>query len=457
MTDFIKFPNDFEWGAATASYQIEGAAHADGRSNSIWDVFSRTPGKILNGDTGDMACDHYHRWKEDVALMKEIGLKAYRFSIAWPRILPDGRGKINKAGIDFYSRLIDELLKSNIHPLVTLFHWDLPASLLDGWLNRATSDAFVEYVGVVVHAFGDRVKDWITLNEPFCSSYLSYNAGVHAPGLRDTSKALIAVHHLLLAHGKAVPVIRENCPNAKVGIVLNLSPFHPASQTEADRSAARHLDGELNRMFLDPLFGRNYPADMVADYIKMDALKTSKPEFIREDDMAKIAVPTDFLGINYYFPTTVRGNEGPVVDPSRFARIPAPKEKQTAMGWEVNPDGFHEIVMRIHREYKPAKILITENGASYPDRPDAGGEVHDVNRIEYLRGHIGAIGRAIRDGAPVEGYYVWSLLDNFEWSFGYSQRFGIVYVDYSTQKRYPKDSAFWYQKVIESNGSNLSL
>lgn len=449
MSEFIQFPKDFQWGTATAAYQIEGAVHEDGRGPSIWDIFSHTPGRVANGDTGDRACDHYHRWKEDVALMKELGFKAYRFSIAWPRILPDGRGKVNQPGIDFYNRLIDELLKTGIHPLVTLYHWDLPASLPDGWLNRSTADAFVEYTGIAVRAFGDRVKDWVTLNEPYCSSFLSFKIGVHAPGMHDTSKALIAAHHLLLAHGQAVPVIRENCPDAKVGIVLNLSPFHPESQSKADTAAVRHLDGELNRWFLDPLHGRNYPADMVADYVSMGVLETAEPEYIRGNDMAQIAVPTDFLGINYYFPSVVRGSEGPVMDPAKFVYILGPKEKRTAMGWEVDPDGLLEIITRVHREYKPAKILIAENGASYPDGPDASGKIHDVKRIEYLQGHISAIGRAIRDGAPVAGYYLWSLMDNFEWSFGYAQRFGLIYIDYSDFHRYPKDSAYWYKEVIE--------
>ena len=337
MSEFIQFPKDFQWGTATAAYQIEGGVRDDGRGQSIWDIFSHTPGKVANGDTGDMACDHYHRWKEDVALMKDLGFKAYRFSIAWPRILPDGKGQVNRPGIDFYSRLIDELLNADIHPLVTLFHWDLPAGLPDGWLNRSTAGAFVDYAAVTVRAFGDRVKDWITHNEPFCPSFLSYNIGIHAPGMRDTSKALIAAHHLLLAHGQAVPVIRENCPDAQVGIVLNLCPFHPQSQSEADLSAVRHLDGEQNRWFLDPLYGRNYPADMIADYLKMGVLKTAKPEYIQANDMEQIAVPTDFLGINYYFPSVIRGSDGPVVNPAGFVRISPTQRKADRDGLGGQP------------------------------------------------------------------------------------------------------------------------
>lgn len=452
---FFQFPINFQWGTATASYQIEGAAHEDGRSESIWDVFSHTPGKVLNGDTGEMACDHYHHWKEDVALMKELGYKAYRFSIAWPRILPDGRGKINQAGLDFYNRLIDELLNADISPMVTLYHWDLPACLPNAWLNRSTADAFVEYSGVAVRAFGDRIKTWITLNEPFCSSFLSYNVGIHAPGMRDTSKALMAAHYLLLAHGMTVPVIRENCPCAQVGIVLNLAPIHPETQSPENISAARHMDGELNRWFLDPLNGNGYPSDMIADYIKQGVLKTAEPDYIHENDLAQIAVPTDFLGINYYFPNIVRGNKGPLLDPSSFVTISAPKEKQTDMGWEINPDGLYEIVTRVHREYKPGKIFITENGASYSDGPDSTGKIHDVRRIAYLKGHFGAIAKAIREGVPVAGYYVWSLMDNFEWAFGYTQRFGLIYIDYATYRRYPKDSAYWYKQVIDANGLEL--
>ncbi len=289
MTDFMHFPAGFQWGAATAAFQIEGAVHEDGRSDSIWDVFTHTPGRIIDGSNADTACDHYHRWKEDIALLKQLGIPAYRFSLAWPRILPNGRGKVNQPGLDFYSRLVDELLAAGIRPLVTLYHWDVPAALPGAWLNRATVDAFVELTAAATSALGDRVKDWVTINEPFCPSILSYKVGIHAPGLREPSKALRAAHHLLLGHAAAMPVIRANCPGARAGIALNLSPIHPASDSEADVAAARHSDGELNRWFLDPLHGRGYPQDMLADYVKTGALTSSHPDFIAPGDLDAIS------------------------------------------------------------------------------------------------------------------------------------------------------------------------
>lgn len=451
MTSFIQFPPNFQWGAASAAYQIEGSPHADGKSSSIWDVFAHTPGKILNDDTGDTACDHYRRWKEDVVLMKQLGLKAYRFSLSWPRILPEGVGKPNQAGLDFYSRLIDELLAADISPLVTLYHWDLPAVIPGGWLNSATTEAFVEYSAVAVKTLGDRVKNWITINEPFCASILSYKLGMHAPGLQDPAKALVAAHHLLLAHGLAVPVIRENCAGARVGIALNPGPFYTPTRSQADLAAARHADGELNRWFLDPLYGRGYPSDMLDDYVSMGALPSIRPDFIKPNDFKIIAAPTDFLGINYYSRNRVKAGEEIRTNPASVIRLPAPEDNQTEMGWEVFPFGLYETLSRVQWEYKPGEILVTENGASYSDGPDSNGNVRDDRRIAYLKGHIAAIGKAIQTGVPVTGYYLWSLMDNFEWSMGYSQRFGIVYVDFDTQKRYPKDSAFWYRQVIRQN------
>lgn len=452
MTDFIHFPTNFQWGAATAAYQIEGGIHADGKSSSIWDVFAHTPGKIHNGDTGDAACDHYRRWKEDVALMKQLGLKAYRFSLSWPRILPEGVGKPNQAGLDFYSRLIDELLAADILPLATLYHWDLPAVMPGGWLNSATTEAFVEYSAIVAKTLGDRVKNWVTINEPFCASILSYKLGMHAPGLQDPAKALVAAHHLLLAHGLAVPVLRENCPGARVGIALNPGPFYTPTRSRADLAAARHADGELNRWFLDPLYGRGYPADMLNDYVSMGFLPSSRPDFIKPNDFDIIATPTDFLGINYYTRNRVMAGEEIDINPASVVRLSAPEDNQTEMGWEIFPFGLYETLSRIHWEYKPGEILVTENGASYSDGPDSNGNVHDDRRIGYLKDHIAAIGKAIQAGVPVTGYYLWSLMDNFEWSMGYSQRFGIVYIDFDTQMRYPKDSAFWYRQVIQQNG-----
>ena len=448
----MQFPPNFTWGTATAAYQIEGATREDGRKDSIWDVFARTPGKVANGENGDIADDHYHRWKEDVALMKSLGYKAYRFSLSWPRVLPDGKGKVNQAGIDFYNHLIDELLKADIKPLVTLYHWDLPAVLPEGWVNRETAFAFEEFCSVAVNAFGDRVKDWITINEPFCPSFLGYAYGRHAPGGRDLSQALRAAHHLLLAHGLAVPVIHADCPGGRVGITLNEGPFYPVDRSVENLEAARHGDGEFNRWFLDPLYGRHYPIDMLQDYVKAGALKSIEPDFIRPGDMQKIAIPTDFLALNYYTRSLVNTGQPGGNFPNNISTLNDASETHTEMGWELFPFGMYETICRAYFTYKPLEIIITENGASYSDGPDASGRIDDRRRIAYLQSHIEAVGKAIRAGVPVTGYYVWSLMDNFEWAFGYAQRFGLVYVDYQTQKRYPKESAYWYRQVAQKNG-----
>jgi beta-glucosidase len=452
MSQKIQFPPDFQWGTATAAYQIEGAVHEDGRGESIWDAFAHTPGKVVNGDTGDIACDHYHRWKEDIKIIKELGCKFYRFSIAWPRIIPDGRGKVNQAGIDFYNRLIDELLNNGIHPLVTLYHWDLPTALPNTWLERGVVDAFSEFTTVATRAFGDRVIDWVTINEPWCASFLSYKLGIHAPGLQDTCKAIQAAHHQLLAHGKAVSVLRSECPQAHVGIALNLSPFYPATQSLPDCEATRYGDGELARWFLDPLYGRGYPADILNDLQKSGVLKTIDLEFVSAGDMDIISVPTDFIGINYYSRNVVKASATWPENPVMFEHGEDKSVERTEIGWEIYPKGLFEVLERVHRDYAPAEILITENGASYGDGPGIDGQVHDQKRIDYLRSHLEQVYRAIQAGIPVKGYYLWSLMDNFEWSLGYSQRFGIVHVDYQTQKRTVKDSAKWYSRVIEKNG-----
>jgi len=455
MTGF-QFPNDFKWGTATAAFQIEGAANEDGRGQSIWDVFAKTPGKIDNGDTGDTADGHYHHWQEDIDLMRKLGYKAYRFSLSWPRILPEGTGKVNQAGLDFYSRLIDKLLDSGIHPLVTLYHWDLPAALPGGWTNRSTVTAFEEFTSVVVRSLGDRVKEWITINEPFCASFLSYLYGKHAPGQTDLHSALAASHHLLLAHGMAVSVIRSLSPDARVGITLNEGPFYPYSQSAADLSAARHGDGELNRWFLDPLYGRQYPLDMLKDYAAMGGITSLEPDFVKPGDMEKIAIPTDFLALNYYTRSIVRTDLPDGATSGHGPAMATPDEKHTEMGWEIFPFGLYETIVRAYFTYKPKEIIISENGASYSDAPDSSGRVRDERRIAYLKGHLEAIANAIKAGVPVSGYYVWSLLDNFEWSFGYAQRFGIIYVDYKTLKRYPKDSAYWYGDIARKNNLELS-
>lgn len=452
MSKFIQFPSNFAWGTATAAYQIEGAAHEDGRKDSIWDVFSHTPGNVANNDTGDIADDHYHHWKNDVKLMKDLGYKAYRFSLSWSRILPEGRGEVNHAGIDFYSRLTDELLANGIQPLVTLYHWDLPAALPDGWLDRSIAQAFAEFTDISSRALGDRVKQWITINEPFCASFLSYMHGRHAPGVKDPYKALVAAHHILLAHGLAVPILRTNCKDARVGITLNEGPFYTATRSVQDLDAARHADGELNRWFLDPVYGRHYPADMLLDYFRMGVLETTEPDFIHAGDMEKIAVPTDFLGLNYYTRSIVNTGEKGSNFPDHVDSEPQPDETHTEMGWEIFPFGLYETICRAYFTYKPPEILITENGASYSDAPDTSGRVRDVKRIEYLQSHLEAVGRAIQAGVPVTGYYVWSFMDNFEWAFGFAQRFGLIYVDYDSLKRYPKDSAYWYGNLSRQNG-----
>jgi beta-glucosidase len=437
----VEFPNDFVWGAATASYQIEGAWQSDGKGESIWDRFSHTPGKIENGDTGDVAADHYRRWREDVALMRELGLKAYRFSIAWPRVLPSGWGKVNPAGLDFYSRLVDELLANDIEPFVTLYHWDLPQVLEDrgGWPVRDTAKAFVDYAEVVARALGDRVKHWMTLNEPWVISDLGYRVGVHAPGRVEAQASSDARHHLLLGHGLAVSVIRRDAPGAEIGIVLNLSPVHPVNDREENVVAARLQDGKVNRMYADPLSGRSYPQDV------MDALQL-RLDVIRPGDMETIATPIDFLGINNYTREVVEAGK------SHWGQMTGDAVEHTSMGWEVCPESLYEILMRVTRDYPFKALYVTENGAAFADVVGPEGEVHDPRRVSFLERYITQAQRAQAEGAPLKGYFVWSLMDNFEWALGFAQRFGIVYVDFATHQRIPKSSARWYSRVIANNG-----
>jgi beta-glucosidase len=455
MTNMTKleFPAGFLWGTATASYQIEGAVHEDGRGESIWDRFSHTPGTILDGSTGDVACDHYHRWREDIGLMKELGLRAYRFSIAWPRILPHGRGPVNQAGLDFYSRLVDGLLAAGITPFATLYHWDLPQTLQDagGWPDRATAEAFVEYADVTSRALGDRVKHWITHNEPWCVSILSHQIGEHAPGWHDWPAALAAAHHVLLSHGWAVPVLRQNSPDAEVGITLNFTPATPASDSPSDVAAARWFDGFFNRWFADPIYRGAYPENMVAAYTAEGHLPAGGPAFVHSGDLKAIATPIDFLGVNYYTRGVI-GNPGEAAAAPTPAQTEAANAEHTEMGWEVYPAGLRDLLVRLETDYHPGKLYVTENGASYSDGPGANGRVPDERRRRYLRDHFAAAKQAIDAGVPLAGYFVWSLMDNFEWAKGYTQRFGIVWVDYGTQQRTPKDSALWYAQVIAANG-----
>ena len=442
----LQFPQGFVWGVATSAYQIEGGWNEDGRSPSIWDTFSHTPGKTKQGETGDVACDHYHRWPEDVALMQELGIPAYRFSVSWPRILPQGRGAVNPKGLDFYDRLVDGLLEAGITPFVTLYHWELPQVLQDagGWPQRETAVAFAELADVTSRALGDRVKRWITHNEPWCTSLLSYQVGVHAPGWQNWPAALAAAHHVLYSHGLAVAQLRANVPAAQVGLAVNFEPATPASPSPADYQAARIWDGYYFRWFVDALYGRHYPADMV-QYYRQQGYLPQGLEFVRDGDMDVIATPIDFLGVNYY--TRHRAQAGESLN--THYSVPTPGAEYTQMNWEVVPESFYKLLNRLYFEYDVPQLYVTENGCSYMDGPDGNGRVPDPKRIAYLNGHLAAMHRAIQNGVPIAGYLQWSFMDNYEWAEGYQQRFGIVYVDYATQKRYPKDSAFWYQNVIK--------
>jgi len=432
-------PADFLWGAATAAYQIEGAAREDGRGESVWDRFSATPGKVRGGDTGDVACDFYHRYRDDVRLMRELGLDAFRFSIAWPRVFPEGRGKVNTAGLDFYDRLVDALLEQQIEPFATLFHWDTPQVLEDagGWPVRSTAEAFVEYAETVATRLGDRVRFWITHNEPWVVAWIGHAWGEHAPGRTSEADAVATAHHLLLSHGWAVEAIRRAAPGAQVGITLNLHEAYAHSESPEDEAAAWQVDGQGNRWFLDPIFRGTYPADL------LERNELVAP-VVRDRDLETIATPIDFLGVNNYFRFVVgAGADGP-----RF--VADPEAPHTEMGWEVYPDGLYRLLVRVAEDYAPPAIYVTENGAAFGDVRVHDGAVHDPERTSYLETYIDAMARAMGDGAPVKGYFVWSFLDNFEWAHGYSKRFGLVYVDYPTLERVPKDSFHWYRGLIAS-------
>ena len=441
----LKFPADFIWGASTAAYQVEGAAREDDRGESIWDRFSHTPGKVLNGDTGDVAADHYHRFREDIALMRELGVDAYRFSIAWPRIITSGSGAVNQKGIDFYKRLLDALLSAGIEPWATLYHWDLPQPLQDkgGWTNRDTVERFGEYADVITRALADQVKHWFTINEPWIISFLGYGIGVHAPGERDWKAMLVVLHNLLLAHSRGVQAVRANVPHGDVGLVLNSSDVRPASDSDADRDAAARWDGFLNRWILDPVTGRGYPEDMVRAFD--DFVPNTQP-----GDLDQIAAPTDFLALNYYFPNYVRA--GAASDLLGVIQAEAPAQfPRTATNWPVDPTGLSAMLTRMERDYHFPALYVVENGAAYVDPGPIDGRVNDPERTAYLERHIAAVHDATEQGAPVKGYFVWSLLDNFEWNSGYSKRFGIVHVDYATQARTIKDSGRRYAEIIAAS------
>ncbi len=438
MTTPVTFPSDFAWGAATAAYQIEGAYNEDGRGESIWDRFSHTPGKVQNGDTGDVACDHYHRYREDIALMKQIGIKAYRFSVSWPRVLPNGRGAANRAGLDFYDRLVDELLAANIEPFLTLYHWDLPQALQDkgGWANRDTCGYFADYATLMAGHLGDRVKYWTTFNEPWVAAFVGNYHGEHAPGLTDMKVAMHVTHHLLVAHGLAVQSIRTIAPHVNLGIVLDFAPPEPAKDTEDNRAAAENIWQRGGALFLDPLFRGHYPPAVQPTIEECEVP-------VQLGDHALIGQPLDFVGVNYYRRIVFdeKGNQ---------ARVPG--AEYTEMDWEVHAPAFKRLLLRLTNEYNLPPIYITENGSAFVDEVSGDGEVHDERRLSYLREHLGAVREAMSEGADIRGYFAWSLLDNFEWAKGYSKRFGLVYVDYPTQQRIIKDSGKWYTQAIARNG-----
>jgi beta-glucosidase len=437
----------FVWGAGTAAFQIEGATTADGRGESIWDRFAATDGKVAGGDTGEPACEHYYRWREDLDLMRTMKLQGYRFSVAWPRVQADGRGPANPKGLDFYRRLAEGLRERGIAPMATIYHWDLPQALQDqgGWASRDVVDRFAEYAQLVLDGLDGVVDDWVTHNEPWVTSFLGYAYGTKAPGLRDWSSAVRAAHHALLAHGVVVREFREAGRPGRIGITLDLTVAMPASASEEDRAAASRLDGHHNRWFLDAVLRGAYPADMVDLYER----RVGPLDVVQDGDLELIAQPIDFLGVNFYRPNLVTATDDSVL---RLREVPQDRE-QTAMGWPIVPEALTELLLRVKRDYGDRPLVITENGAAFDDLL-AGDAVEDERRVAYLREHIAAVDRARAEGVDVRGYYVWSLLDNFEWECGYDKRFGLVYVDYPTQRRIPKRSALWYRDLITSrNGA----
>ncbi|MFD6416291.1 GH1 family beta-glucosidase [Streptomyces sp. NPDC060194] len=437
-------PSAFRWGVATSAYQIEGATTADGRGRSVWDTLCEVPGAVERGENGDTACDHYHRWAEDVGVMRELGVSDYRFSLAWPRVVPNGDGVVNRAGLAFYDRLVDGLLEAGIRPYATLYHWDLPQALQDrgGWPERATAERFGAYAAVVAETLGDRVRNWATLNEPYCSAWLGHLEGLHAPALRDLDAAVRASYHLLLGHGLAAQALRAHAAlTPDVGIAVNLSPCEPATDSEADREAARRADGHHNRWWLDPVHGRGFPADMREVY------GVELPE--RPGDAETIATPLDHIGVNYYFRQVVA--DAPGRPAPSFDILPVPGAPTTAMGWEVHPEGLERTLVRLHEDYAPASIVITENGSAQHDTAGADGTVHDPERIDFLERHLEVCADAVRRGVPLDGYYAWSLMDNFEWNFGYGRRFGLVHVDYATQRRTLKSSGRRFAELIAAH------
>jgi beta-glucosidase len=455
----MSFPEDFNWGSATASYQIEGGFADGGRTPSIWDTFSKTPGKVVNGDTGDVACDHYNRFEEDIQIMKDLGVQSYRFSLAWPRIMPQGTGEVNQEGIDFYNRLIDGLLAAGIKPTATLYHWDLPQVLQDngGWANRDIVQQFADYATVCAEAFGDRVANWITINEPWCVTWLGNFVGVHAPGLKDLETTVAVAHHTALAHAEATRALRAVRPDIRSGITLNMTNYRVDDENNKDLLELRdYWDANLNRWWMDSQLHGTYPQNLVELYGE----KLSK--VVMPGDMDALKVDSEFLGINYYSdsflntPTQeqIEKNEGTFC--FQINSDGKPPEPYTDMGWPITPDGLTDLLVRVHRDWPEIKdIAITENGVAYGDEPDANGEVNDHRRVEYLVDHLSAVEKAIEQGVPVNAYYYWSLLDNFEWAEGYAKRFGIVFVNFETLQRTVKLSGNVYSKVIATSGKSL--
>lgn len=446
----LSFPPDFVWGAATAAYQIEGAWNEDGKGPSIWDTFVRRPGKVYRNDTGDIAADHYHRWPQDIQLMAELGLKAYRFSVSWSRILPEGRGTVSPAGLDFYDRLVDGLLAQGIQPFVTLFHYDLPQALQDlgGWGDRETAYHFAEYAALLAQRLGDRVTGWITHNEPEVVAMNGHFTGEHAPGLQDPFMALRVAYHLLVSHGLAVQALRAALPaSAQVGITLNMNPVYPASDTEADLLAAHRVDTVINRLFIEPVMLGRFPADAETIFQQM----LPEPQ---AGDFESASAPLDFIGLNYYTRVVIRQDPDiPLVQASQIQ----PVGNEYSQMWEIYPQGLYDLLHEVWQKYHPAAIYITENGVPVPDGIDFDGRVRDGRRIRYLYDHLAQAHRALAEAIPLKGYFVWSLMDNFEWAHGYRMRFGLFYVDYENGlARTIKDSGRWYSQVIRQNGLTLT-
>ncbi len=443
MSNDSIFPGDFIWGTATAAYQIEGAVAEDGRGESIWDRFCKTPGKVLNGDTGEVACDHYHRMEEDLDLLKELGAGSYRFSISWPRIFPEGTGRVNQKGLDFYQRLVDGLLERDIIPAATLYHWDLPQVLQDrgGWLNRDTAFAFSDYSDTLFQALGDRISKWITINEPWVVAFLGHWLGTHAPGIKDFKSGIDSAHHLLLGHGLALEAFRAGGFPGEIGITCNMATNYPASESPDDIQAAERENQYLVKWFTRPVLAGSYPGMLLRWY---EERGFAPP--VNDGDMEIIAGPVDFMGINYYTSQVIKNSDSwPLETGVVSTGLPV-----TDMGWEIRPEGLYDLLIFLKDEYPGVPFYITENGAAFPDSPDESGRFMDIRRIDYLRSHFKSALKAVKDGVPLKGYYVWSLMDNFEWSFGYDKRFGIIRVDYRTGKRTVKASGEWCSRVFRS-------